>query len=275
MTDKEKMFLVITTYAAKGAYLYKQSRKDDGEHAPITCYWDGYKDCAEGLMRELTALCSADISGREGLARKIIQIIDASGDDNIDTIKTIETYCAKEIDKQTTNFDKALKKGDNVIYNVELGCRVNLSQLNRVAKKGLTFSAILRLLDMVAPTDRAKTYCSMLADAMEKEGYTTDASLIKDRIREMNGEKIGLATMDAEKAAKENAKIERADDTVAGYDMNRAMGFVEGAKWYKEQLMKYASIVEMGSSANTVYAAVQEQQLKCGDKVVVIKEDYV
>ena len=41
---------------------------------------------------------------------------------------------------------------------------------------------------------------------------------------------------DLEKAAKENAKIERSDDTEVGYDINRFGGFVDGADWEKEQL---------------------------------------
>ena len=33
-----------------------------------------------------------------------------------------------------SKFDDAIQEGDKVIYNDDLGCRVNLSQLNRVAK---------------------------------------------------------------------------------------------------------------------------------------------
>ena len=32
-------------------------------------------------------------------------------------------------------FDEKIQPGDEIIYNEELGCRVNLSQLRRVAKK--------------------------------------------------------------------------------------------------------------------------------------------
>ena len=34
-----------------------------------------------------------------------------------------------------SKFDDCIQPGDKVIFNEDLGCRVNLSQLNRVAKK--------------------------------------------------------------------------------------------------------------------------------------------
>ena len=34
-----------------------------------------------------------------------------------------------------SKFDDAIQDGDKVVYNDDLGCRVNLSQLNRVAKQ--------------------------------------------------------------------------------------------------------------------------------------------
>jgi hypothetical protein len=37
--------------------------------------------------------------------------------------------------KKKSEFDKHIQAGDKVIYNAELGCRVNLSQLKRVSKK--------------------------------------------------------------------------------------------------------------------------------------------
>lgn len=95
-------------------------------------------------------------------------------------------------------FDAHIQNDDHVVYNEELGCRVNLSQLKRVAKKGFTFKAIPRLLEMIEPTDRAKAYTTRLADALEKEGYTTDAKLARESIKVMNGKKVAMATMDEE-----------------------------------------------------------------------------
>ena len=34
-----------------------------------------------------------------------------------------------------SKFDDCIQEGDNVIYNEEMCCRVNLSQLNRVARR--------------------------------------------------------------------------------------------------------------------------------------------
>lgn len=39
------------------------------------------------------------------------------------------------LQEEPSKFDAAIQEGDNVRYNEDLGCRVNLSQLKRVAKK--------------------------------------------------------------------------------------------------------------------------------------------
>ena len=38
-------------------------------------------------------------------------------------------------EEPTSKFDSCIQPGDDIRYNEELGCRVNLSQLQRVAKK--------------------------------------------------------------------------------------------------------------------------------------------
>ena len=43
---------------------------------------------------------------------------------------------------------------------------------------------------------------------------------------------------DLEMAAKEDARVKRSDDTDDFYDLNRASGFVDGAQWQKQQMMK-------------------------------------
>lgn len=39
------------------------------------------------------------------------------------------------LQEDPSKFDAAIQEGDDVRYNEDLGCRVNLSQLKRVAKK--------------------------------------------------------------------------------------------------------------------------------------------
>jgi hypothetical protein len=108
-------------------------------------------------------------------------------------------------------FRDSIQVGDNVTRN-ENGVLVNLSQLNRVAKKDekqgehkpadkeYTFKAIPRLLGMISPTDRAKSYCQKLIDSLEQEGYSTDAKIVRGCLKQMNGEKVAMATMDAWKS---------------------------------------------------------------------------
>jgi hypothetical protein len=52
MTTKEQIRAIIQQYADKGERLLEEAY-ENGEHASTTGYWDGYKDCANGLLREL------------------------------------------------------------------------------------------------------------------------------------------------------------------------------------------------------------------------------
>lgn len=67
---------------------------------------------------------------------------------------------------------------------------------HKPADKEYTFKAIPRLLGMIPPTDRAKSYCQKLIDSLEQEGYSTDAKIVRDCLKQMNGEKVAMATMD-------------------------------------------------------------------------------
>lgn len=67
----------------------------------------------------------------------------------------------------------------------------------------LVFEAIPRLLEMVGATDRAKAYTAKLADTLESEGYHTDAKIVRENIKLMNGEKVPMATMDKESVSEE------------------------------------------------------------------------
>lgn len=80
---------------------------------------------------------------------------------------------------------------------------------HKPADKEYTFKAIPRLLGMIPPTDRAKSYCQKLIDSLEQEGYSTDAKIVRDCLKQMNGEKVAMATMDEQKPAwsEEDEKI--------------------------------------------------------------------
>ena len=51
MTDKEQIKSVIKQYADKGGRLFLEASESNESDAES--YWDGYKDCADGLLREL------------------------------------------------------------------------------------------------------------------------------------------------------------------------------------------------------------------------------
>jgi len=112
----------------------------------------------------------------------------------------------------------------------------------------LAFKAIPRLLEMIEPTDRAKSYTAKLADALEVEGYSTDAKIVRESLKIMNGEKVPMATMDEEPV---NEELEEAakhylysnilyDDVYVGNltDKDCIEMSKFGAKWQKEQFEK-------------------------------------
>ena len=72
-------------------------------------------------------------------------------------------------------------------------------QGKETSEKEFTFKALPRLLDMIEPTDRAKSYCKKLIDSLQTEGYSVDAKIVGKCLKQMNGEKVAMAVMDTEK----------------------------------------------------------------------------
>lgn len=115
-----------------------------------------------------------------------------------------------------------------------------------VSKDKFTFTSLPRLLDRIKPTDRAKWYSSRLADALEKEGYITDAKIVRESIKIMNGEKVPMATMDEEPVSEELEEaalqyLSKHYDTNIIWDKDEkcvVCDFKAGAKWQKEQFEK-------------------------------------
>jgi len=64
------------------------------------------------------------------------------------------------------------------------------------SNRGFVFKSLPRILEMVKVSDRAITYCGMLADTLDKEGYSIDAKIVREHVRMMRGEKVAMATMD-------------------------------------------------------------------------------
>jgi hypothetical protein len=89
----------------------------------------------------------------------------------------------------------------------ELLSFIDSIQKDSVNKERFFFKALLRLLEMIEPTERAEYYIAKLAYSLGKEGYATDAKLVRETIKIMNGEKVGLAVMD-EKPVSEDAPFE-------------------------------------------------------------------
>ena len=77
--------------------------------------------------------------------------------------------------------------------------------------KEYTFTAIPRLLEMIQPSEKAKSYCQKLIDRLEQEGYSTDANIVRERLMLMNGEEVAMATMDEHMPDKVEQKFKVGD----------------------------------------------------------------
>lgn len=107
-------------------------------------------------------------------------------------------------------------------------------------KKGYTFKSIPRLLNMIIPSEKAKFYCQKLIDTLTKEGYDTDAKIVANCLKQMNGEEVAMATMDEDEKQGENKSAE--DDkmrreilelvSISGIDYNQ---YEEIKDWLEKQ----------------------------------------
>lgn len=162
-------------------------------------------------------------------------------------------YNCNEITITLDNYDKWAYLND----------LLNLSNVQSIGKnwkdpvsERFAFKAIPRLLEMIEPTDRAKAYIAKLADALEVEGYSTDAKIVMESLKIMNGEKVPMATMDEEpvsewleKASKEWLRPQL-DKSYANYGEAKMMELTHfdgyamldaiefGVKWKEQQLEK-------------------------------------
>lgn len=111
---------------------------------------------------------------------------------------------AKEAGKKTDFCElvhSPISKGVNSAYGIgfiEGMVEYRNSLQEESVSERFAFKAIPRLLEMIEPTARAKAYTAKLADAFEVEGYSTDAKIVRESIKVMNGEKVPLTTMDDE-----------------------------------------------------------------------------
>lgn len=79
---------------------------------------------------------------------------------------------------------------------------------------------------------------------------------------------------DLDEAAREDAKVERSDDTEVGYNLDRYSGFISGAEWRLAQMMKKAISCEVWGEEPphiTYFPKNMKGHDKC--KLIIIKED--
>ena len=157
-------------------------------------------------MKELTA---------EEKAKRFDEALAMAREDNIiiprwfleNVENTLRIQNNINLDKKTgeTCQDRNIRESLNGVRKLLNG--EELTGLERLEKQGeqkskdkYTFNSIPRLLEMIKPTGRAKAYCQKLIDSLLQEGYATDAKIVSDCLKQMNGEKVAMATIDEQKS---------------------------------------------------------------------------
>ena len=62
--------------------------------------------------------------------------------------------------------------------------------------KEYTFKPVIRLIEMLEPSDKAKKYIENLANIYESEGYLADAKVVRTVLRVWDGKDVPMATQD-------------------------------------------------------------------------------
>ena len=143
-----------------------------------------------------------------------------------------------------TDKEKILAKIESL---KELKSYINSLQEEPVSER-FAFKTIPRLLEMIESTDRAKAYIAKLSDALEVEGYSTDAKIVREHLKIMNGEKVPMATMDDEPISEELEEASyrfackcnplRTECSTLSPNPEIIEAFKTGVKWQKEHLWK-------------------------------------
>ena len=111
----------------------------------------------------------------------------------------------------------------------------NPSEEQKPVDKVYTFKAIPRLLGLIQPSARAKSYCQKLIASLEQEGYSTDAKIVRGYLKRMNGETIAMATMDEQKHTGDVSWWTEEDEDIkySIIDILTRQGFQTQVNWLK------------------------------------------
>ena len=121
----------------------------------------------------------------------------------------------KVMQKEIITYEKIMEKADEVfekdystgqfchkqsfIWGFQEGADCVLEAIQK--KHGLTFTPILRLLEMIEPekwqsSNRGNGYAEKLMNKLKELGYEADAKCLQDKVDWLNGKPVAMATMD-------------------------------------------------------------------------------
>ena len=148
----------------------------------------------------------------------------------------LEEFATREADEfaeweHASKFDAAIQEGDEVKYNEDLGCRINLSQLNRVARKPSIFNML----------GEEECHCVRVGEPKEATGVLGD--LLKG---EASKTEMEYVERDDEIKSWTKQIFEECKDSTFEFDWDDMMCLLRDTanhfcNWQKEQNMKHAS----------------------------------
>jgi len=153
---------------------------------------------------------SFELPEYKNIMKSVFPELKESGDERIKKAlcKAIWTYVPTEegqeyiawLEKQGELVNSLLEGLDNAHERIDELIQKNNELCIKLEKQGeqkeYTFKPLPRLLDMIEPTSKAKAYCQKLIDILVKEGYATDAKIVGESLKIMNGEDVPMAIMD-------------------------------------------------------------------------------
>ena len=146
--------------------------------------WPGHTDWIAWLEKQDNESVNIDI---ESMVSSYEQRLKSQGQGNLENNPLIN-MCVS-----------AFRRGvENTLEELNLK-KLEKQGVQKSVDKEYTFKSIPRLLDMIEPTDRVKSYCKKLIDSLQTEGYSVDAKIVGECLKQMNGEKVAMAIMDTEK----------------------------------------------------------------------------
>ena len=243
MIDKVKIKAIIKQYADKGERLLEEAY-ENGDHASTTGYWDGYRDCANLLLRELD-----DIQEESKVC--MYSTANYTNADRLTLCKDCEELCKYNQKTAAESLGISQEVYDEIVDKCLYGSEVELVDDGDLPKE--------------EPVN--ETLDTLNLSNVERIGKNWNEEPVSEELEQV--------------IHKYEQRLEKENPATEAYDFASAIRF--GANWKKQQMMKNAVDATVHIDAGG-YPYIPQMELydydkdiplaKEGDKykVILIKE---